>query len=567
VRSELRRSPALPKRNDRSSCMPQALAVVLFIGSTLVLVWNVSVRAPWAETLRRPAVAAQDTAPHIAVNPYSVNTFLSNEVEPWKRQKTMEMIERAHIGWIKQQFLWSDIEPARGSHWDAKFQQDAWKKYDDIVHLAEEHGVRIIARLDHTPKWARAEDSDPHTPPADVTDYGTFVATFVERYAGRVQYIQIWNEPNLSREWGGEIDPDGYFMLLREAYVRAKEANPHVVVLSAPMAMTNERSERAITEFDYWERLFELGAQDYFDVLMATGYGLNDPPETASVGEAINVRRVERLRSLAESSGAGDKPIWLAEFGWNASPESMPAQLLAWGRVTETEQAEWTARGIEWMDQNWPWFGVASIWYFRHIGDIPADAPRFYFRMVDHEFSPRLVYQSVQRTAAERSIAVAGIYGPLEAPLRPYGRWERTDDADAPFGEFIRSSQTGARLEIQFSGTDVALLTRGTDLSGRLYLAIDGAPIRSDRVLVDDDGRSYIDLDRVHMTNGRLVILEGYEAERPQIPRRLTIELGESARLSVTALEVGFHRSYKEFSLFTLLGIAGVAMGALLWRR
>jgi len=86
------------------------------------------------------------------VNPYGVNTFLADDVEPWKREKTMEMIAAAGIGWIKQGFLWSEIEPARGSHWDQKWQQDAWKKYDEIVALAERYGVRIIARLDHTPE-------------------------------------------------------------------------------------------------------------------------------------------------------------------------------------------------------------------------------------------------------------------------------------------------------------------------------------------------------------------------------------------------------------------------------
>src|SRR5699024_2753942 len=137
--------------------------------------------------------------------------------------------------------------------WDPKFQQDAWKKYDDIIDLAETYGIRIIARLDHTPGWAQANEDDPHAPPENVEDYGSFVEAFVERYKGRVQYIQIWNEPNLAREWGGEVDPEGYLALLHETYQRAKAVDPNIVVLSAPMAMTTERSERAMPDLEYWE--------------------------------------------------------------------------------------------------------------------------------------------------------------------------------------------------------------------------------------------------------------------------------------------------------------------------
>jgi polysaccharide biosynthesis protein PslG len=541
--------------------------VILIIASIGLHVWNFTARAPWSEVAQRPAVAAEHASPHIAVNPYSVNTFLANEVEPWKRQKTMEMIERAGIGWIKQQFLWSEIEPTRGSYWDAKYQQDAWKKYDDIVALAEAHGVRVIARIDHTPEWARQEGTDHQTPPTDVRDYGNFVEAFVKRYQGRVQYIQVWNEPNLSREWGGDIDPDGYFALLQEAYTRAKAVDPNVVILSAPMAMTKEHSGRAIPEFDYWTRLFELGVQDYFDVMTATGYGLDQAPETPPGGDVINLRRIEILRELAIASGAGDKAIWLTEYGWNAAPETMPEERLDWRRVSEEDQAEWTARGISWMDQNWPWFGVASIWYFRQVGNIPPDAPEYYFRMVDHEFTPRLVYLSVQQRAIEREVGLAGTYGPLESPIRARGQWARFDAPASPFGQYIESQRAGVKLTIHFSGTDVSLLIPETEVHGIIYVQVNGRPVSGDHVEQDDAGRSLIDLSRADLSGGRVAVISGYKSGRPQQPHTLTIELGSETKLAVAGVEIDYVRSYIEFSLVALLGMLGFVFSGLLLRR
>jgi polysaccharide biosynthesis protein PslG len=541
--------------------------VVLLVSSIALATWNYVVRSPLDQPSSRPAAAAEVNSPHALVHPYSANTFLAHEVEEWRREKTMEMIELADIGWIKQQFLWSQIEPSPGSHWDAEYQQDAWQKYDEIVDLAERHGVRVIARLDHTPPWARPEGSDYHTPPSNVEDYGRFVGAFVERYSGRVQYIQIWNEPNLSREWGGDIDPDGYFELLRSAYEHAKAADPDVVVLSAPMAMTNERSDRAMPELDYWERLYELGAHHYFDVLTATGFGINDPPEREPHGDDINLRRIERLREIMDRNEDFKTAVWLTEYGWNAPPLSVPDEDLLWGRASIEEQAEWTARGIEWMSENWDWFGVSSIWYFRQTGVIPPNAPEYYFAMVDLEFTPRPVYLAVKDSAGRSRVALPGKYGPLESPVQAYGVWSRFDDPNSHFGQSIVATDGGSEIRVRFSGTDLTLLTSPTrDPRGRLYVEINGEPYAKNGFLVDDDGNRYVDLSQVEVTES-IEVVKGFETDRPQGEHEVTIRLGSDSRLAVSGIEVAYHRSYGHFLLFSAVAGIGVVFSGLLLRR
>ena len=53
------------------------------------------------------------------------------------------------------------------------------------------------------------------------------------RYRGRVRYYQIWNEPNLVREWG-QVSARDYVALLKIAYTRAKEADPDCVIITVP---------------------------------------------------------------------------------------------------------------------------------------------------------------------------------------------------------------------------------------------------------------------------------------------------------------------------------------------
>ncbi len=337
--------------------------------------------------------------PYTDVNPYGANFFLDREVEHWKQEKTLQMAREAGTTWIKQQFSWEEIEPQRKGEFD-------WAKYDRIVDLAEQYGMQIIARLDRPPDWTRQDNRFKTRPPDDLADYGDFVYAFVERYRGRVGYVQIWNEPNLTAEWGFErVDAVAYTRLLEVAYRRAKEADAGIVVLSAPLAITLEDASMRGNHNDliFLEQMYQAGAGDYFDILSSNAFGLDLPPEDPPAPDRLNFRRVELQREIMERYGDEGKPVWINEYGWNSAPASFPDDILTWERVTEAQQAEYTVRGIAWARQHWPWLGVVNIWYFRQVGDIPPDRPAYYFALVDPEFNTRPVYEAV-RQASQREV-------------------------------------------------------------------------------------------------------------------------------------------------------------------
>ena len=67
-------------------------------------------------------------------NGVGVNVFLEQEVEPVKRQRSLELLRDAGVGWIRQQLPWEQIEPvAKGDTTDPKFGDSTWAKYDDIM--------------------------------------------------------------------------------------------------------------------------------------------------------------------------------------------------------------------------------------------------------------------------------------------------------------------------------------------------------------------------------------------------------------------------------------------------
>jgi hypothetical protein len=344
------------------------------------------------------------TIPQTDLNPWGTNTFLHKEVETWKKQQTFKMIQEAGISWVRQQFPWEELEqPRKGEFFDRKYNQDTWGKFDELVKLAEGAGVRLIARLDRPPMWARADKDRPESPPERFEDYGDFVGAVAARYKGRVEHFQLWNEPNLGEEWTGKPDPPEYVRLLKTGYEKVKEANPAAVVLSAPLAINLEQGPLHLNELDFLDQVYQAGGKAYFDVLSANAYGMDKPPTDPPGKSALNFRRVELLRQVMEKNGDAGKAVWFNEYAWNASPKDLTKEDLIWQRVTEQQQADWTVEGLQRARRDWPWAGVFCTWYFRQVGDIPPTKSEYYFRLVDADFTPRPVYNAVKQAARKKS--------------------------------------------------------------------------------------------------------------------------------------------------------------------
>jgi len=432
------------------------------------------------------------TIPNTDVNPYGGNFFLHEEVESWKIDKTLQMASEAGLGWVKQQFPWESLEKSPGRFWDDRYNVSTWDKYDFIVNTAAKYGLQVIARLDRPPDWAREANTTPWSPPKDFASYGQFVYEVAKHFKGRVRYYQIWNEPNLTEEWGNKpVDAKAYVEMLKVAYQEIKRADPDAYVLSAPLAQTVEQNQSHLSDVTFLEQMYAAGAKDYFDILFANAYGFSAPPEDPPSPDVLNFSRVLLLRRVMESNGDAAKPVWFNEFGWNASPPDMPADSLMWGRVSEQQQAEFTVRAVEMARHDWPWAGVFNIWFFRQPGHIGPDDSQFYFRMVDIGFTPRLVYRSVKEATAPLRTAGPGHYQETNPALAAQGSWQFVSDAQAEAKGVIASARPDDTLAISFSGGSISLIAETGPDCGRLYLSLDDNGV--DGAKVDRNGRPYVD--------------------------------------------------------------------------
>ena len=435
---------------------------------------------------------------HTGENPYGVNVFLEQEVEEAKIRRTFEMIKDAGFGWVKQEMVWGEIEiPRKGAHYDEKVgEEDTWRKYDRIVDLANEYGLKLILRLDTSPAWARPGTTWLQTPPDNLADYGDFVYEVVKRYRGRVTHFQIWNEPNLSYEWGNRpVDPAGYVELLKVAYTRAKEANPQAVILAAAMAPTIEDSPRALNDLVFVQRMYEAGAKDWFDIMSANPYGLRSGPDDRrrDLTDDVNFSRPILLRELMVRNGDAHKPIWAAETGWNALPADFPEKPI-FGRVAREAQARYTVRAFERVQEEWPWMGVVNVWHFRMAHDLNRDQQMYYFNLVDNDFRTYPVYEALRQKANQAPVVHYGYRQEDSWALDFSPDWRPASDKRAVLGGYKEADSPGARVDFRFQGRDLDLVVARGPSSGVLEVTVDGRAAGANQLPKDADGRAYLDL-------------------------------------------------------------------------
>ncbi len=365
-----------------------------------VALWNLL-----AGQLRAMPETRDDVAVTPAVaNPFGANTFMEQEVEPAKRERICQMLHDAGFGWIRQEFPWEDIEiHGKGDFEDRRHEphRSAWEKYDHIVEVANRYGLNIIARLSNPPAWSRAagDEKGPLAPPDNFEDYGDFVYTFASRYRDRIQYYQIWNEPNIYPEWGEyPVDPERYTELLKIGYRRIKEADPEAIVLCGSLAATIELDgyPHGLNDFVFLQRMYDAGAKEYFDVMAVQGYGLwSGPTDRRMRPRVLNFSRPLYIRDIMVKNGDAHKPIWMTEMNWNAIPADHPAYPM-FGRVTLEQQARYAVEAYRRVRAEWPWMGVITVWFFKRASDAEKDQAMYYFRMVEPDFTPLPLYDALK---------------------------------------------------------------------------------------------------------------------------------------------------------------------------
>jgi hypothetical protein len=304
---------------------------------------------------------------------YGMQVFLY-----WKEEiadRDLKLVEEAGFRWVKQEIPWREIEGQGKGLWQ-------WEIPDRMIDQIEAHNLKVIVRLGSQPEWAATKVPFPEIgPPDKLQDFYDYVFAVASRYKGRVEAYQVWNEPNLAREWGGRPpNPAEYTELLKAGYQAVKAADPEAVVISAGMAPTTRHDDQAMPDIYFLQGMYEVEAGPYFDALGVHASGFKSPPEidpaeVAADPELSNhdsapeelrrvyaFRRVEDLRALMVRYGDEAKKVVILEMGWTI--DKRPGSPYRWHAVTEQQQDKYLQRAYAYAAEHWqPWIGVMSLIY------------------------------------------------------------------------------------------------------------------------------------------------------------------------------------------------------------
>lgn len=145
-----------------------------------------------------------------------------------------------------------------------------WDGLDEAVDLAEAHGLFIQPLVAYGNPWAvsdetrrlaeeRGESSLIWRYPPRKEPWETFNRELAERYGTRMQYYEIWNEPDISFFRGTARE---YVDLLRTAYNAIKETDPEILVSTAGFtSLSHPELDRELQTLTFTE------GRDSFDVV------------------------------------------------------------------------------------------------------------------------------------------------------------------------------------------------------------------------------------------------------------------------------------------------------------
>lgn len=381
---------------------------VIFVGQQLTL--PAAAAAPAATIAPEETAAASPSTtvsqPNDAFG-YGIEVFLNNQdVNALSSQLT-----QLDLQWVKITVSWRQVEANRG-------QLDL-SEIEAAVNAFDAAGLNILLTLTGAPDWARESANNDSRilgedgPPDDMALFGTFAGTVAGRFKGRVDAYEIWNEPNLRREWNSpkhKLGVASYILMISEGARAIKNADPDAKIISAGLAPTGFNDGlNAVDDRVFLQDLFSNSVTEMVNAIGAHPNGWANPPDSTCCNQPAGVdthfdnRRfffqdtLNDYRQIMIRNNASNVPIWVTSFGWGSSEGNV---LVAPGATnnflsytSQSEQALYIPRAFELGMTS----GVVGPMILNNLNACQADQSEdCFYSLIDASGAARPAFNAVQ---------------------------------------------------------------------------------------------------------------------------------------------------------------------------
>lgn len=289
----------------------------------------------------------------------------------------MAHLRELGVGWVKVQVSWKLYQSA-----PEQYTEDRFAELDDLVQAARANDIDVLLGVSKAPEWSRLT-TELDGPPIDYDLYQQFMAFLAGRYRGRVAAYELWNEPNLQREWNGSpLSAADFVRLIEAGAAGVRSADPEALLISGAPATTGiNDGVTAVDDRVFLRGMLEAGVGNIVDAVGAHPYGWANPPDSnvtspdSAVPSHNNHPSFFFAETLADYVALLDefginKMLWVTEFGWgtfegitndDGEPASPPAGAEFMAYIGEWQQAEYILRAYE-LALGWEHVGPMVLW-------------------------------------------------------------------------------------------------------------------------------------------------------------------------------------------------------------
>ncbi|MGQ0602388.1 MAG: cellulase family glycosylhydrolase, partial [Anaerolineales bacterium] len=349
--------------NSGSNATPVAPASVTTSEPTAIAVSPTT--APTANPQPQPAGPACNWLPYPASDfGYGIQVHAlvpGTDNAPW-----MTMVrDKLGLQWVKLQVRWQTMEPQPG--------QIDWGILDNAMDAACANGLRPMLSVVAAPDWTRANPRPGgEAPPDDYAVYAAFVGQIIDRYGGKIQAIEVWNEANLDREWNTDrgVSAAEFAKLQQVTHDVIRAKNPDITIIAGAPSPTGVNCNGewpscaggrpgVVDDAAYLRQFITAGGLNYADCLGVHSNGTNLPPTAdaynppprnnarfagpwASPHYSWSLKsQVETYAKIMQEAGVS-KPMCLTEFGYAAAIDGVyPPNFDFAADISEQQQAQY----------------------------------------------------------------------------------------------------------------------------------------------------------------------------------------------------------------------------------
>lgn len=309
-------------------------------------------------------------------------------------------------GWVKVQVAWKVYQPQPDTYDDWRLRE-----LDHLVSGSTGRGLKVLLSIAKAPEWSRPT-TEMDGPPGDFNEFREFMNYLAARYEGNVAAYELWNEPNLQREWNGlPLGADSFVRLVEQgaAGVRAGD-NQALIISGAPATTGVDDGIVAIDDRRYLRAMMALGLGEIVDGIGVHPYGWANPPGASAAdpqqvapthnnhGSFFFADTLRQYGAILDESGNGHLPLWLTEFGWGSfdglgAPPPPEAQFMA--HVSEWQQAQYLQEALA-LVHDWPGVGPVFLWNLNFAPVIGAGFSESGYSLLRPDGSLRPVYLALE---------------------------------------------------------------------------------------------------------------------------------------------------------------------------